>query len=67
MDFGVIFEIVVDIIVIIVFFVGLFMAYMPANCLKKENRYDDTKLKKVRRLGIIIFLVALVVLLFIFR
>lgn len=67
MDWGVVLEIVVDIIVIIVFFVGLFMAYMPANCLKKENRYDDTKLKKVRRLGIIIFLVALVVLLFIFR
>ena len=67
MDWGVVLEIVVDIIVIIVFFVGLFMAYMPANCLKKENRYDDTKLKKVRGLGIIIVIVALIGMFFIFR
>ena len=43
------------------------MAYMPANCLKKENHYDDTKLKKVRRLGLIIVVVALIGMFFIFR
>ena len=67
MDFGTIFEMAIGIIVIIIFFVGLFLAYLPANCLKKEDRYNNEKLKKVRRLGIIIFLVALVALLFIFR
>ena len=58
---------VVGIVVIIIFFIGIFMAYMPANCLKKENRYDDTKLKKVRGLGIIIVIVALIGMFFIFR
>ena len=67
MDWGAVLEIAVSIIVIIIFFVGIFMAYMPANCLRKENRYDNTKLKKVRRLGVIIFVAALVVSFFIFR
>lgn len=58
---------VVGIVVIIIFFIGIFMAYMPANCLKKENRYDDTKLKKVRGLGIIIVIVALIGSFFIFK
>ena len=58
---------VVGIVVIIIFFIGIFMAYMPANCLKKENRYNDIKLKKVRRLGIIIVIVTLIGLFFIFK
>ena len=67
MDWGAILEMVVGIVVIIIFFVGIFMAYMPANCLKKENRYNDIKLKKVRRLGIIIVIVTLIGLFFIFK
>lgn len=67
MDWGVILEMAVGIAAIIIFFIGIFMAYMPANCLKKENRYDDTKLKKVRGLGIIIVIVALIGMFFIFR
>ncbi len=67
MDWGVILEMAVGIVTIIIFFVGIFMAYMPANCLKKENRYNDIKLKKVRRLGIIIVIVTLVGSFFIFR
>ena len=67
MDWGVILEMAVGIAAIIIFFIGIFMAYMPANCLKKENRYDDTKLKKVRGLGIIIVIVTLIGLFFIFK
>lgn len=67
MDWGVILEMAVGIVTIIIFFFGIFMAYMPANCLKKENRYNDIKLKKVRRLGIIIVIVTLVGSFFIFR
>lgn len=67
MDWGVILEMAVGIVVIIIFFIGIFMAYMPANCLKKENRYNDIKLKKVRRLGIIIVIVTLIGLFFIFK
>lgn len=67
MDWGAILEIAVGIIAIIVFFVGIFMAYIPANCLKKEDRYDNEKLKKVRRLGIIIVVVALIGMFFIFN
>ena len=67
MDWRVILEMVVGIAAIIIFFIGIFMAYMPANCLKKENRYDDTKLKKVRGLGIIIVIVALIGSFFIFK
>ena len=67
MDWRVILEMVVGIAAIIIFFIGIFMAYMPANCLKKENRYNDIKLKKVRRLGIIIVIVTLIGLFFIFK
>ena len=67
MDWGVILEMAVGIAAIIIFFIGIFMAYMPANCLKKENRYNDIKLKKVRRLGIIIVIVTLIGLFFIFK
>ena len=67
MDWGVILEMVVGIVVIIIFFVGIFMAYMPAKCLRKENRYDDTKLKKVRGLGLIIVVVTLIFMFFIFN
>lgn len=53
---------------IVILFLGLFMIFMPKQSVKKENRGSEKAIKKARRNGIIISLVAIIfiIVLFIF-
>lgn len=65
MDWGVILEMAVGIIFIILMLIGILIYCIPSKFTKKENRYDDRKVFKVKYIGLAIAIIALVALFFI--